>query len=251
MRNSILVVSLALVLLIACAPAQQPPAPQPAQPPAEPAAPQPAPAAQPAEAPGPEPVKPAAQVPPSVSQELQALLSIADQKLKSYKYLELIIPDKEQPDTIWIKGTKIKIKLYEYDPYVADTYFDTVYLDTTTKSIVGTCESNKRCIWPQGDNTKKRWTDLNYDQYRRKTPYEMLKQIPATATITGPEVHENRATTKVEYDEAGKHFIYWIDDTYGIPVEVRIMTSDEARTTYKFNDLQFNTVIDADVTAPR
>jgi len=186
-----------------------------------------------------------------MSKELQALLNVADQKLKSYKYLELIIPIKEQPDTIWVKGTKMKIKLYEYDPYVADTYFDTVYLDTVAKTIVGRCENRKRCIWPQGDNTKKLWTDLGYDQFRRKTPYEMLKQIPSTATITGPEVHENRATTKIEYDEAGKHHIVWIDDTYGIPVEIQITTSDGMRTTYKFNDLQFNTVIDADVTAPK
>jgi len=181
---------------------------------------------------------------------LQDLLSRADQKLKSYKYLELIIPMKEQPDTISVKGAKIKIRLYEYDPYVPENYFDTVYLDTAAKTIVGRCESNKRCVWPRGDNTKKVWTDLNYDKYRPKTPYEWLKTIPTTAIIAGPEVHENRATTKVEYDDAGKHHIVWVDDTYGIPVEIQIFTSDDERVTYKFNDLQFNTITDRDVTLP-
>jgi hypothetical protein len=235
-----LIVSFALLFLLACAPAAQQPA-APTAPAAQP------PATAPAEAaPGPQPVE--AKPVPAASKELQALLTRADQKLKSYKYLELILPDKKQPDIIAVKGTKIKVSLYEYDPYIPDEYFDTIYLDTVAKTATGRCENRKRCIWARGDNTKRSWDNMPYDQYRRKTPYEMLKQIPATATITGPEVHENRATTKVEYDEAGKHHLVWIDDTYGIPVEVQIVTSDDSRITYKFNDLTFNTITEADVT---
>ena len=242
---SVLIAAL-LLFLLACAPAQ------PAAPaaPAAPAVPAAQPAQPPAEVqPGPTPVevKPV----PTASKELQDLLSRADQKLKSYKYLELILPDKKQPDTLSVKGTKVKVKLYEYDPYVPENYFDTIYLDTVAKTVAARCESRKRCIWANGDNTKKLWTDLRYDDYRRKTPYEFLKAIPATAAITGPEVHENRATTKVEYDDAGKHVIVWIDDTYGIPVELNFIPSSGEMTKYKFNDLQFNTITDADVTLPK
>lgn len=174
----------------------------------------------------------------------------ADQKLKSYQYLELILPDKKQPDTLFVKGTKIKVRLFEYDPYVPDTYFDTVYLDTVAKTALGRCENRKRCIWPRGDNTKKEWTGLSYDQYRRKTPYEWVKQVPAAARILGPEIHENRGTTKIEYDDAGKLVQMWIDDTYGVPLEVRIVTSDGQETRYLFNDMQFNHLSDNDVKPP-
>lgn len=237
-------IAFVLLLLVACAPAAQP---------AAPAAPQPAaPVVQPAQpvssvAPTPVETKPV----PAVSKEMQELLNRADQKLKSYKYLELILPDKKQPDMMSVKGSKIKVELYEYDPYVPENYFDTVYLDTASKTIVGRCVERKRCIWPRGDNTKRVWTDLNYDQYRPKTPYEMLKMIPASARILGPEVHDNRQTTKIEYDDAGKLVTVWIDDNYGIPIEVGILTSDGKETLHKFNDMQFNSVTDADVTPPQ
>ncbi|MEM4239757.1 MAG: hypothetical protein QXM31_01470 [Candidatus Woesearchaeota archaeon] len=232
-----------ILMLVSCAPAQPaaPAAPAaPAQPAAQPAAPVP---------PGPTPVetKPV----PAVSKELQALLSKADQKVKSYSYLELIIPTKQQPDRFYIKGTKAKIKLYEYDPYVAETYFDTVYLDTVAKTAVGRCESKRRCIWPQGDNTKKTWDNLDYSKYLTKTPYEFLKSVPPTATIIGPEVFDQRTTTKIEYEEGGKLIQMWIDDTYGIPRAIRVVPSSGQELNYKFNDLQFNTLTDADVTPPK
>jgi hypothetical protein len=187
---------------------------------------------------------------PTVSKQMQTLLAKADQKVKSYKYLDFVIPTKQQPDTVFVKGTKMKVKLYEYDPYVVDTYFDTVYLDTATKSIVGRCESRQRCIWPKGDNTKKDFTGLNFDTYRFKTPYEWVKTVPATATILGPELFDNRQTTKIEYEEGGKLIQMWIDDTYGVPRAVRVVPSSGQELNYKFNDVFFNTLTDADVTPP-
>ena len=244
-----LIATLVLMFLVACAPAAPPAAPAE---PAAPSAPEPAPAA-PAEpvevAPGPTPVETAPI--PTYSKELETLLKRADQKLKSYQYLELILPYKKQPDTVSVKGAKIKIRLYEYEPYVVDDYFDTVYLDTATKSILGRCESRKRCIWPRGDNTKLEWTDLNYDSYRQKTPYEWLKEIPHTAQVIGPELHEKRQTTKIQYSEAGKVTTMWVDDSYGIPLEIRIKPSTGDEVIYKFNDPQFNTITDRDVTIPQ
>lgn len=252
MKYTALIAAFLILMMVACAPAQQAAPVQPAAPavPAQPAQPgvQPAQPAQPA-VPGPTPVetKPV----PVVSKQMQALLSKADQKVKSYKYLELVIPTKEQPDTISVKGSKVKIRLYEYNDYIATEYFDTVYLDTATKSIVGRCESNQRCVNPQaGDNRKLEWNDLNYDQYRPKTPYEFLKQIPATATIVGPEVHDDRSTTKIEYEEGGKLIQMWVDENYGIPVGIRIVPSSGEELNYKFNDMSFNSLLDKDVTPP-
>jgi hypothetical protein len=242
MKYTPLIAAFLVLMLISCAPAAPPAAPaQPAAPPAAQPAPEPLP-------PGPTPVevKPV----PTASKELQALLSKADQKVKSYAYLELIIPTKQQPDRFYVKGTKAKIKLYEYDPYVADTYFDTVYLDTAAKTAIGRCESNRRCVWPQGDNRKKEWKDLDYSKYLTKTPYEFVKSVPPTATIVGPEVSEERTVTKIEYEEGGKLIQMLIDDMYGIPRSVRIVPSSGQELNYKFNDMQFNSLTDKDVNPP-
>ncbi len=244
MKYTVLFVILVL-FLVACSPAQ------PAEPAApEPAAPEPtvaAPASEPVVIqPGPTPVE--AKPTPAISKELDALLKKADQKIKSYQYLELILPHKKQPDTISIRGTKIKITLYEYDPYIPGDYFDTVYLDTSTKTIIGRCESQKRCIWPRGDSTTQEWTDLDYSSYRPKTPYEWVKEVPHDAEILGPEVHDKRQTTKIQFSEAGKITTMWIDDTYGIPLEIVVKPSTGEEVIYKFNDPQFNTIVDSDVT---
>ncbi len=244
MKHVLTIIALLLVL-VACAPVQPPapaapvPAAQPAQPVVQPAA--------PAEIP-PAPIAVPAEPTPVISRELEDLLKRADQRLKSYQYLELIIPTKKQPDMIYVKGTKIKIKLYEYDPYIPENYLDHIYLDTATKSIVGRCENRKRCTWPQGDNTKKDYTDLNYANYKPKTPYEWLKEIPPTARILGPEVHENRETTKLEYDRGGVKTQMWVDNSYGVPLEIQLTPSAGQKVTYKFNDMQFNTIADRDVT---
>lgn len=187
---------------------------------------------------------------PAISKEMKALLEKADQKVQSYAYLELIIPNKQQPDTIFVKGSKIKIKLYEYNPYVLETYFDTVYLDTSAKTIVGRCENNKRCVSPQLDNRKKDWNNLNYDQYLPKTPYEFLKQVPATARIVGHETRDSRLVTKMEYEEGGKLVQMQVDENYGMPVTIRIVTSTGEELNYKFNDIWFNSLADKDVTPP-
>ncbi|MEM4247125.1 MAG: hypothetical protein QXF14_02275, partial [Candidatus Woesearchaeota archaeon] len=248
MRLVSFIAVLLILLLVSCGPATQPatPAQQTALPAAQPAA--PAQAAPEPLPPGPTPVE--TKPTPTASKELQALLAKADQKIKSYSYLELIIPTKQQPDRFYVKGTKVKIKLYEYDPYVPDNYFDTVYLDTVSKTAIGRCENKRRCIWPQGDNTKKTWTELDYNKYLTKTPYEFVKSVPPTATIIGPEVYDQRTVTKIEYEEGGKLVQMWIDDTYGIPRAVRIVPSSGEELNYKFNDLQFNTLTDKDVTPP-
>jgi hypothetical protein len=231
-----------VLLLVACAPVTPPAEPVPSAPAVPSVPPMPS-----AVTPAPVTTPPPASPTTAEMKALQALLQRADQRLKSYKYLEFILPDKKQPDTFFVKGTKIKIKLYEYEPYIAENYFDTVYLDTATKSIVARCENRKRCIWPRGDNTKREWTDLNFDQYRRKTPYEWVKEVPLSADIIGPEVHESRDSTKIEYDKGGTHYTMWIDNAYGIAVEVIETPATGKPINYKHNDVLFNTLSDNDV----
>lgn len=188
--------------------------------------------------------------PPQFVKELDELLKLSKDKLKSYQYLELIVPFKKQPDTILVKGNKIKIKLYEHDPFIPDTYFDTVYIDTSAKTIVGRCENKKRCIWPKGDNTKKEFKNLDYAAYLPKLPHEWIKEIPPTAQVIGPEVHEKRDTTRIEYDAGNAHFTVWLDNTYGVPLEVKVTQPTGDSVIYKYNDPHFNSVSESDVTPP-
>lgn len=183
-----------------------------------------------------------------MSEQLKELLALADQKVKSYRYLLGEPPENHLLDTYFIKGNKVRINLFEYDPYDPETYFDNVYLDYDAKTAFGYCQSRKRCINKQADNTKKKW-ELNFEDYIKKTPYEWLKEVPDSAKITGPQVHESRTTLVVEFERGGSKFKYWIDDTYGMPVKIEKITAGQ-KEMWNFNDFLANTLKDSDVEPP-
>lgn len=244
-----------LLFVVACAPQQAPetePEPAPAQP--EPVAPEAEPAVtvvapEPTPTAGPSPEKEEEPAPTQLSKELAALLKKADQKVKSYRYLLGEPPNNLLLDTYYIKGSKIKIDLYEYDPYDLAEYFDTVYLDDETSTAVGYCKSRQRCQSKELDNTVRTF-ELDYHKYRKTTPYEWLKEIPDTAKIVGPQVHEARSTTLIEYDTDGAVVEMWIDDTYGLPVKIVQTDASGEKKTWNFNDFLANTLTDADISPP-
>ncbi|MBI4016580.1 MAG: hypothetical protein HY363_02700 [Candidatus Aenigmarchaeota archaeon] len=180
-----------------------------------------------------------------MSPELRELLGKADQKVKSYKYLYSISADNKFPHNYFIKGNYIKIKLFEVDPYIIDNYYDAVYLDTRNKKAYGYCENLKRCLGRDVDNTKKVF-NLTYVDYRVKTPYEFLKDI-AYAEIIGPEVVENRQTTKIRQANGDILTDIWLDETYGMPRRIRVTQGEKVLKTYNFADMTFNTVKDDEV----
>ena len=183
----------------------------------------------------------------TLSPELKALMDKADKKIISYQYLYSEPPENRFLNTFYIKGNKIKIKLYEYDPYKIDEYFDTVYLDSTTKTAIGKCENKKRCLSQKIDNTVKTFS-VNYGDYYEKTPYEWLKGIK-TAVIVGPQILDTRTTTLIKSEEGNTVTDYWIDDTYGLPLKI-VITKDGKAEMYKFNDATYNHLTESDVTAP-
>ena len=133
-----------------------------------------------------------------VPEKVKELLTKADNKLVSMGYL-YGGPENDGRflDTYYIKGDKIKVKLYEDNIYVEDGYFDTVYLNTVEKTAIGRCENQKRCVSSRVDNMNKDF-DATYDDYRRKTPYEWLQDITTPAAI-GEEVVDKRSALKIEY----------------------------------------------------
>lgn len=180
--------------------------------------------------------------------ELKQLLSKVGTEVKSYTYIYGEPPLNRLLDTYYVKGDKIKIKLYEQDPYKIENYFDTVFLDTSEKTAKGYCLNKKRCILHAADNTKKVF-DLNYEDYSRKTPVDWAKEIQ-TGEIKGKSVYESRSTVQVETKEGDKMVSYWLDERYGLPLKIVIAYDDGSEEIYLFRDMTINSLKDQDVNVP-
>ena len=74
----------------------------------------------------------------------------ADKKIKSYSYTLAPPPDQLARDKWSVKGTKIKVELYDDNYVEPDTYFDTIFIDSETKTADGYCLSQRttRCAEP-------------------------------------------------------------------------------------------------------
>ncbi|MEM4263296.1 MAG: hypothetical protein QW666_00165 [Candidatus Woesearchaeota archaeon] len=181
-----------------------------------------------------------------LSPELKDLLTKADRRVQSVVYT-YAGPSTQGRflDTYFVKGKYIKVDLYASDPYVIETYFDTVYLDTALQTATARCEEKRRCISTNVDNTKKIF-NVSYADYRLKTPYEWIKDI-TFAEIIGPEVMEGRQVTKIKYSDARSSTEMWVDDAYGMPIKIVVTFDDGTKETYMFKDYKFNTLADSDV----
>jgi len=183
----------------------------------------------------------------TMSPALRDLLKRADEKLSSLQYLyggtdtnNLFL------NTYLVKGTKMRIKLYEEDYYVREGYYDNVYLD----SAVGCCEESSRCKSHNINNMDKKF-DVDASMLKiPKTPYQWVKEVPASAQIIGPQTVNSRSVTFTKYtDASGQEVQMWIDDTYGVPHKVvEVKNGNEIK--HQFNDMVFNSLKDADFVAP-
>lgn len=196
--------------------------------------------------PAPMPAEKTTTTPKEIPPELKELLEKADRKLTSMVYL-YGSPENEGRflDTYYVRGDKMKVKLYEGNYYMRQDYFDTVYLDTSKKTATGRCENRKRCIFPDLDNTGRVFA-VNYDDYRRKTPYEWLQDI-TTPEIIGPEIVDKRSALKIKYPKGETTVEMWMDNTYGVPLQIKILQPNDEEEMYQFTNWQFNTLKEADV----
>jgi hypothetical protein len=180
----------------------------------------------------------------TMSPQLRDLLKRADEKLSSLQYLyggtdtgNLFL------DTYFVKGTKMKIKKYSEDYYVREGYYDTIYYDLG----VGCCETQNRCKSHNVDNTGKKFdVDVTLEKIP-KSPYQWIKEVPATAQIIGPQTFNQRSVTYIKYTDAnGQQVEMWVDDTYGVPHKVIVGET----VKHQFNDMLFNGLKDSDFDAP-
>jgi hypothetical protein len=186
----------------------------------------------------------------TVSKELpekvKEIVDKADNKLVSMGYL-YAGPENDGRflDTYYVKGDKIKVKLYEDNIYVTEGYFDTVYLNIVEKTATARCENRKRCVSGNTDNMNKE-LDANYDDYRRKLPYEWLQDI-TTPTVVGEEVVDKRSVLKIEYPNKDTMVEMWLDQTYGVPLQIKTIYPNEDEELFQFTNVQFNTLKEEDM----
>lgn len=187
-------------------------------------------------------------MPTNLPEAIQSKIEAANTKLKSVSYISAI-PENQGRflDAYHVMGDKIKVKLYEDNEYVEDGYFDTVYLDTTKKTATGRCENKRRCMSSRVDNTGKAFDNVNYDDYRRKTPYEWLADM-TTAEVVGPEIVDKRSALKISYPKGDTTVEMWLDGTYGIPLQLKMVYPNEEEDMYQYSNFQFNTLKEEDVT---
>lgn len=176
-----------------------------------------------------------------MSKELKNLLSLADTKVRSFSYVYTQPPRNAGGDTYYVKGDKMKIVLYDHNEWVKGEWYTTVYLDTAKKTAVGYCEDDNQIQCPDPDKQ----FALKYDSFVTKTNKDWLKDIPSSAKIVGKERFEQRNAYKVEFQEGVYTYQYFIDDFFGLPIEIR-MIKDGKTDYYKFYELAGNALSDSD-----
>ncbi len=149
-------------------------------------------------------------------------------------------------DQYLVKGSKVKIKLYEPNRWDKRTYFDTVYLDSSTQTAEAYCESHEqeRC----GDRTKK--FTVEYADYKTVLPRDWLFSLPSTTQVVGGEQVENRAAVIVEYQRAdGATVRISIDKFAGVPLMVQVYNGEieNLLERYLFKEMSINSVKSSDM----
>lgn len=179
---------------------------------------------------------------------IRDLLKRADEKVSSLKFLyggtdtqNLFL------DTYMVKGDKMKVKKYSENYYVREGYYDNIYVN----AAVGCCEELARCKSFNVDNTHKKFDVDTSTLNLPKTPYQWVKEVPASAEVVGPQTVDGRSVTYIKYTDAnGQPVQMWIDDNYGVAHKVLVTDKNGNDIKYQFNDMVFNSLKDADFTPP-
>jgi hypothetical protein len=173
--------------------------------------------------------------------EVKDILERADKKVDSFSYLHSEPPGDTASNHYFVKETKIKVELYEPQQYDRRIYFDTVYIDTTSKTAVGYCEDKSDVRCPD----KNRQFDVKYSDYFKKTPYMWLKEITYAEKV-GEEQIDQKDVDVLQYEDSGKIVKVWINSFYGIPLKVEV-TQGKSSHLYLFSNFDANKLDEEDV----
>ena len=177
-----------------------------------------------------------------LTEEIKTILGRADDIVTSYSYLYALPPSDVSGGMVYIKGSKMKIKLKETSVYGYQDYIDTIYVDFTAKTASGYCEDSR--IQACANKSKK--TVLDFNQYNIKTPYQWLKEILIAKKVANVIVWDRNADV-LEHMEGDIRYTYWIDSFSGIPVKIIINTPNKESVMNEFRHLSVNYLDDEDV----
>lgn len=240
MKKTLLsILTLLLIFMVACAPAQEPAQPAPQQQPSEESQSPPAEVVESVEE-----EKEDEQVlervvedveeekeglPQGVPAEVQSLLAKGSAKSLSYSYRG---PETELKDLkFFVKGNNVR-----YIPDLAQKSLDredtvtAIYINKKDKTIASYCD-DRQCLFPG----KKE--DLAYEDANIFTPYDWRLGITSAQQV-GQEKIDRRATLKIETNRG----TLWLDTFYGVPLRV-----EADGELYEFKEMSFNDVKDEDV----
>ncbi len=193
------------------------------------------------------------------STELQVLLNKIDTKVRNFKYTFGEPPFNTEINEykVQLKNAQgqenqiIRVDLYEYDenPLIKDRW-DTVFLNPAQKTAKIYCLSRSYCQTKEKDKTNET-KNVDYDKYKTMTPYDWAKVIPKNAKLISKELMNGRSVTRFEYvGQDGLKYNIWIDNTYGLPMQVEREDSAGAKIKYIYRELSLNSVNAEDFELP-
>jgi len=178
-----------------------------------------------------------------LDEDVKELLSKADEKITSYQFTYAGPPDNLARDVWNIKGTRIKVELFDENWISHDEYYDTVYIDTVKKTAVGYCQNPRtaRCA------DKDKEFDVNYEGIMIKTPYQWVKSLQTPVEILGTEMLYDRKVTVLRYMDGEKEYKQWVDSFAGLTTRVQIKEPGKDPVKWEYRYLAINSVRDSDL----
>ena len=173
------------------------------------------------------------------SEKVSKLLSKHISRVQSMSYMYQDETNYPGEWKTYAKDNKIHVKLEELKNVKDETYVDNIYLDTSAKTAEGYCEAK---VYRCKDTNKK--INIDYNIYSRKTPLDWIKKITYAEEI-GSETRQQRNAIIIEYTEGSSKIMLWVDEFYGIPMEVRVSKNGKTNK-YIYEDLTINSVKDSE-----
>lgn len=174
----------------------------------------------------------------SLSAEAMKLLARADEKVKSYDFMYAPPPDNIPRDKYYIKGTILKVELFDRGWFDPNTHMTSIYIDTKAKSAAGFCEDTRVTHCPEPE----RRFPISYETYLIKTPYQWLKEIQFGKMSEGEKISD-RFTKKISYVKNNMFVEQWLDSFSGLPLRVKVVNAT-GEFVYDFRNLNINSVND-------
>jgi len=183
-----------------------------------------------------------------VDEDILLLLNRADEKITSYKFTYAAPPQNLARDVWNLKGTRIKVELFDENWITHDEYFDTIYFDTAKKTAVGFCQHPKTARCADVDKEY----DVDYEEAMIKTPYQWVKSIPlAGVEKVSTEMLWDRKVSVLRYMEGEKEYKQWVDNFAGLPVRVQEKEVGKDPVIWDFRYLSVNGISDSDLEIKR